>query len=112
MKLGSASVTHMNDTTATIEPDNVALVDYWLSRMMFDLSRNPAEIAAWRQDRRPILDRYKLRPEIRAAVLADDIAVLVRHVNAYLLRFYFGLCGMSEPELLARLHALKEHHHG
>ncbi|HEX4111818.1 MAG TPA: hypothetical protein VH020_04725 [Stellaceae bacterium] len=102
----------MNDISASIENDKVALVDYWLSRMMFDLSRNPADSAQWRQDRTPILDRYKLRPEIRAAVLADDIAVLGRHANAYLLRFYFGLCGMSEPELLARLHALKESHHG
>jgi hypothetical protein len=79
---------------------------------MFDLGRNPADAAAWRKDKRPILDRYPLRPEIRAAVLADDMAVLGRHVNAYLLRFYFGLCGMSEPELLARLHALKEPVHG
>jgi hypothetical protein len=94
------------------EPDRVALVDYWLSRMMFDLSRNPADVAAWRQDRRPILDRYPLRPEIRAAVLADDMTVLMRHANAYLLRFYFGICGMSEPDLLARLHALKEVEHG
>jgi len=54
------------------------------------------------------LDRYPLRPEIREAVLTDDMRVLTRHVNAYLLRFYFGLCGMSEPELLDRLHALKE----
>ena len=94
--------------TRAPEPDNVAEVDYWLSRMMFDLSRNPADVPAWRKDRRPILDRYKLRPEIREAVLADDIKVLRRHVNAYLLRFYFGLCGMSEPELLDRLHALKD----
>jgi len=92
--------------------DKVALVDYWLSRMMFDLSRNPADVAAWRQDRRPILDRYPLKPQIRAAVLADDMTVLTRHVNAYLLRFYFGLCGMSEAELLERLHALKEPPHG
>ena len=102
----------MNDTSASTETDKVALVDYWLSRMMFDLSRNPADVARWREDRAPILDRYKLRPEIRAAVLTDDMAVLGRHANAYLLRFYFGLCGMSEPELLARLHALKEPDHG
>jgi hypothetical protein len=91
-----------------VETDKVALVDYWLSRMIFDLSRNPADIAAWRADRRAIMDRYPLQPEIREAVLADDMKVLTRHVNAYLLRFYFGLCGMSEPDLLNRLHALKE----
>lgn len=101
----------MMDRRENAETDKVALVDYWLSRMMFDLSRSPTDIAAWRQDRRPFLDRYPLRPEIRAAVLADDMAVLGRHANAYLLRFYFGLCGMSEPELIARLHALKEPKH-
>lgn len=94
------------------ETDKVALVDYWLSRMIFDLSRNPADIPAWRQDRRPIMDRYPLRPEIREAVLTDDMQVLTRHMNAYLLRFYFGMCGMSEPELLNCLHALKENAHG
>lgn len=97
---------------ANVDTDKVALVDYWLSRMIFDLTRNPADIAAWRQDRRAIMDRYPLRPEIREAVLTDDMEVLTRHVNAYLLRFYFGLCGMSEPELLGRLNALKEKEHG
>lgn len=102
----------MTETGTETETDKVALVDYWLSRMIFDLSRNPADIGAWRKDRRPIMDRYPLRPEIREAVLTDDLNVLTRHVNAYLLRFYFGLCGMSEPELLERLHALKEKSHG
>jgi hypothetical protein len=99
-------------TEPQIETDKVALVDYGLSRMIFDLSRNPADIALWRKDRHAIMDRYSLRPEIREAVLSDDLRVLTRHVNAYLLRFYFGLCGMSEPELLERLHALKETPHG
>lgn len=102
----------MIDNRGRPETDKVALVDYWLSRLMLDIARNPADAAAWRKDRHAILDRYPLNPEIRAAVLADDITVLRRHVNAYLLRFYFGLCGMSEPELLARLHALKEPAHG
>jgi hypothetical protein len=94
--------------TDRAEADKVALVDYWLSRMIFDLSRDPANIAAWRVDRNAFMDRYPLRSEIREAVLTDDMKILTRHVNAYLLRFYFGICGMSEPELLARLHALKE----
>jgi hypothetical protein len=98
--------------TDRAEIDKVALVDYWLSRMIFDLSRDPANIAAWRKDRNAVMDRYPLRPEIREAVLTDDMKILTRHVNAYLLRFYFGICGMSEPELLERLHALQEKTHG
>jgi hypothetical protein len=99
-------------TDPNTETDKVALVDYWLSRMIFDLSRNPADIAVWRKDRRTVMGRYPLRPEIREAVLTDDMKVLTQHVNAYLLRFYFGLCGMGEPELLERLHALKEKANG
>ena len=37
----------------------------------------------------------------------DDVATLAPLVNAYLLRFYFQIRGMPEPEFIARLHALK-----
>jgi hypothetical protein len=87
------------------EVDKLALVDYWLSKLMFDLQA-PATAAKWRADRIAVLDRYALRPEIRAAVLADDIEILSRHVNAYLLRFYFAICGMSDAEFIARLRAM------
>jgi hypothetical protein len=89
----------------TAEIDRLALVDYWLSRLMFDL-QNPANAAAWKGDRIAVLDRYPLRPEIRAAVLADNIELLSRHVNAYLLRFYFTICGMGDAEFIARLRAI------
>src|ERR1700712_2987025 len=89
----------------TTETDKLALVDYWLSRLMFDLQA-PATAAEWRKDRWAVLDRYKLRPEIRKAVLVDDIEILSRHVNAYLLRFYFTICGSGDAEFIARLRAL------
>ena len=38
-----------------------------------------------------MLARYRLKPEVRAAVLADDVAVLARLVNPYLLRYYFSM---------------------
>jgi hypothetical protein len=88
------------------EIDKLALVDYWLSKLMFDL-QIPANRARWKDDRIAILDQYPLRSEIRTAVLDDDIALLSRHVNAYLLRFYFGICGMSDAELISRLHAIR-----
>jgi hypothetical protein len=88
-----------------MEVDKLALVDYWLSKLMFDLQA-PAVAAEWRADRIAVLDRYALWPEIRAAVLADDIEILSRHVNAYLLRFYFAICGMSDAEFIARLRAI------
>jgi hypothetical protein len=86
--------------------DKVAQVDYWLNKLFFDLQRNPDQAAQWRTDRASVLGNYPLAPDIRAAILADDIAVLAAHANAYLLRFYFSLCGMSDAELIQRLRAL------
>jgi hypothetical protein len=51
----------------------VKQTDYALSRLFFDL-QNGAAAADYRADRATVLDRYDLAPEIRAAVLADDIA--------------------------------------
>jgi hypothetical protein len=90
----------------TTEIDKLALVDYWLSKLMFDL-QDPASAALWKADRVAILDRYPLRPEIRKAVLQDDIELLSRHVNAYLLRFYFTICGMTDAEFISGLRAIQ-----
>ena len=43
---------------------------------------------------------------MRAAVMADDVGAIAPHVNAYLLRFYFQVRGMPQPEFMARLNAL------
>lgn len=82
------------------------MTDYWLSKLFFDL-QNPSLGAEWRKNREAILDRYPLSPDIRAAVLADDVAVLAPRVNAYLLRFYLGICGMSDAEAIRRLRTLQ-----
>lgn len=80
------------------------MTDYWLSKMFYEL-QNPAAAAEYRADRARVLDRYPLTPEVRAAVLADDVAYLSQLVNAYLLRFYFGWAGMSEAEFVRRIRA-------
>ena len=82
------------------------MTDYWLSKLFFDL-QNPATGAQWKLDRVPILDRYPLSPEVRAAVLGDDVAVLSPLVNKYLLRFYLGNCGMNDAEVISRLRGLQ-----
>ena len=41
-------------------------------------------------------------------MLDDDVATIAPRVNAYLLRFYFQIRGMPEPEFIARLNALNE----
>ena len=78
--------------------------DYWLSKLCFDL-KDPARVAQYRRDREAVLDRYPLKPEVRAAVLADDVAGLARLTNPYLLRYYFAAAGMPDAEFIARLRA-------
>jgi hypothetical protein len=78
------------------------VTDYWLSKLCFDL-QDPALAATYRADRESVLGRYPLAPEVRSALLADDVARLAGRVNAYLLRFYFGAAGMSDAEFVRRL---------
>jgi hypothetical protein len=85
--------------------------DYWLSKLFFDL-QTPSEAAAYRADREAVLARYPLKPEVRAAVEANDVAALAPLVNPYLLRFYFLAAGMSEDEFLKRIRASGRAAHG
>ena len=78
--------------------------DYWLSKLFFDL-QSPALADEYRAGRTRVLDRYPLKPEVRAAVEADDVAHLAARVNPYLLRFYFLMAGMPEDEFLRRIRA-------
>ncbi len=78
--------------------------DYWLSKLFFDL-QSPVVANEYRADRGKLLDRYPLKPEVRAAVEADDVAALARLVNPYLLRFYFLMAGMPEEDFLRRIRA-------
>jgi hypothetical protein len=82
------------------------MTDYWLSKMFFDL-QGPRAVGEYRADRAAVIARYKLSPEVRAAVLADDVAVLAPRVNPYLLRYYFSCAGMSDADFIARLRALR-----
>ena len=76
--------------------------DYWLSKLCFDL-QDPARIAEYRRDRDAVIARYPLKPEVRRAVLADDVVLLARLTNPYLLRYYFAAAGMPDAEFIARL---------
>lgn len=78
--------------------------DYWLSRLFFDL-QSPAAAEDYRADRSRMLDRYPLKPEVRAAVERDDVAYLAKLANPYLLRFYFHMSGMPEDDFVRRIRA-------
>jgi Aromatic-ring-opening dioxygenase LigAB, LigA subunit len=83
------------------------MTDYWVSKLFFDLQHDAELAAQYRADMAGVIDRYEIKPEIRKALLADDVGRIAPLVNAYLLRFYFQIRGMPEAEFIARLHALK-----
>ncbi len=76
--------------------------DYALSQLFFDL-QSGAAAAEYRANRAAVLDRYALAPEIRAAVLGDDLATLAPLVNPYLLRYYCTASGMAEDVFLEKI---------
>lgn len=76
--------------------------DYWLSKLFFDL-QTPAAADEYRANREKVLDRYPLKPDVRRAVLADDLEFLSTLVNPYLLRFYFFVVGMTDAVFIQRL---------
>ena len=76
--------------------------DYWLSKLFFDLQM-PTAAAEYRADQDRVLDRYPLKPEVRIAVVQEDVSALAGLVNPYLLRFYFVAIGKSEAWFLERI---------
>lgn len=84
------------------------MTDYWLSKLFYDLTHDPALATEYRASMDAVLERYKIAPDIREALKRDDVAMLAPRVNAYLLRFYFQVRGLPEPEFIARLHALQK----
>lgn len=88
-------------------PERQSMRDYWASKLFFDL-QTPAAADEYRADRTKVLDRYPLKPEVRAAIEADDVAYLSRLVNPYQLRFYFLVAGMGEADFLHRIRGAGE----
>ena len=81
--------------------------DYWLNKLFFDIQQ-PALAAEYKKDRDAVLARYPMKPELRRAVVEDDIAKIVPHTNAYLLRFYYAIMGVKDAEFIKRLDALTD----
>jgi hypothetical protein len=79
--------------------------DYWLNKLFYDIQQ-PALAAEYKKDRDAVLARYPMAPELRQALISDDIATIAPHVNAYLLRFYYAICGMKDAEFIRRLNEI------
>lgn len=82
------------------------MTDYWVSKLFFDLQHDPNLVRDYRANMSAVIGRYQIKPDLRKALLEDDVARLAPHVNAYLLRFYFQVRGMPEPEFISKLHAM------
>lgn len=81
--------------------------DYWLNKLFFDIQQ-PALAEEYKKDREAVLARYPMKPELRRAVVDDDIAAIVPHTNAYLLRFYYAIMGVKDAEFIKRLNELTD----
>jgi hypothetical protein len=80
---------------------------YQLSKLFHDLYTSKSLAATYRQDRPSVLASYELSADIITALLADDVAVLAPLVNGFLLRYYFVVIGMSDPEFIRRIRELR-----
>ena len=83
-------------------PDDRLLAEQALLRF----AARPGLAAEYRSDMAGIISRYEIAPDVRKALMEDDVGVIAPLVNAYLLRFYFQIRGMKEQEFISRLHAL------
>jgi hypothetical protein len=81
-------------------------INYPLSKLFHDLYSNKSLAAEYRNDRQAVLARYELTADIVTALLADDVAMLAPLTNGFLLRYYFVVIGMSDPEFIRRIREL------
>lgn len=78
-------------------------LDYWLSKLMFDLHTNRALGDEYRKNRDEILLRYPLSDPVLRALRQDDVAFLAGLTNGFLLRYYFLVIGMTDRNFIDRL---------
>jgi len=79
-----------------------ATTDFWLSKLFYDLQQ-AALAAEYRADPEAVMARYPLDDDVRRALINDDVRVLAPRVNAYLLRYYFGIRGMADDTFIAKI---------
>jgi hypothetical protein len=84
---------------------------YQLSKLLFNLNRDEALKARFRQDPAVALEGYDLTEEERNAILEPDIGLLyVLGVNGQLLMHYAALCGVEWSDYLQRMRdGVKQH---
>ena len=53
------------------------MTDYWVSKLFFDLQQDAKLAAEYRTDMPGVLARYEIKPDIRKALLEDDVGKIV-----------------------------------
>ncbi len=96
------------ERAANALPVQAATTDYWLSKLFYDL-QGPLLAAEYRANPAAVLQRYPVDDTVRRALADDDVAALAPRVNAYLLRYYFAICGMPEATFVAKIRAAGGH---
>ncbi len=76
--------------------------DFWLSKLFYDL-QGESLAAEYRADPDAVMARYRLEPAVVDALRNNDMHVLAPRVNAYLLRYYFGIIGMADETFIAKI---------
>ncbi len=76
--------------------------DYGLSKLFYDLQQ-PALAAEYRTTPDVVLERYALGDDVRRALRENDVQALAPRVNAYLLRYYFGIIGMPDDTFIGKI---------
>jgi hypothetical protein len=76
--------------------------DYWLSKLFYDLQQ-PALAARYLADPDAVLVAYPLSDPVRRALRENDVQLLAPRVNAYLLRYYFGIIGMPDHTFIDKI---------
>lgn len=78
------------------------MTDYWLNKLIFEL-QGPNGKDQWTNHREEVIANYDLKPEIRKALMEDDIGTLLPLVNPYLMRFFLLMLGHDDDQSIAVL---------
>lgn len=78
------------------------MTDYWLNKLIFEL-QGPDGKDQWTNHREEVIAKYDLAPEIRKALMEDDIGTLLPLLNPYLMRFFLLMLGYDDDQSIAVL---------
>ena len=78
------------------------MTDYWLNKLIFEL-QGPDGKEQWTNRREEVIAKYDLSPDIRAALIKNDIGTLLPHVNPYLMRFFLLMLGYDDDQSISVL---------